>query len=55
VPNVIEFLEPSIDHKLSLFNAVEPLNVWDFMAKNAVKSFVVTVFLKGFPDRFGSV
>ena len=37
-PDVIVFLEPCVDHNLCLFDAMEPLGIQGFIAKNAVEA-----------------
>ena len=48
-PNVILLVEPSIDRLLSLFDTVKPFGVEDLMTKDAIKAFVLAVFLRGLP------
>ena len=45
-PNVILLVEPSIDRLLSLFDTVKPFGVEDLMTKDAIKAFVLAVFLR---------
>ena len=45
-PNVILLVEPSIERLLSLFDTVKPFGVEDLMTKDAIKAFVLAVFLR---------
>lgn len=42
--DMVVFFDPAIDCGLGLAGGLEPVGVWDFVAKRAVETFVISIF-----------
>ena len=43
-PDIVVFIESSIDNYLRLLDALETFGVQNFLAKNSVEPFIVSIF-----------